>query len=339
MEHLSKKMVSRIVWPVVVLAAAAYGQGRPPQSVDPALTVSGSPNTAASPTLDPSSGTNPVLSVSPAPAAAPSAIKPGEALLDTPEITLASPGPLPDLPAVSSHNKVSLIGGTVQKLDRVKDEFTVDVFGGGKINVYFDPRTHIYNNGKESTLSDLRPGDRVSIDTMLDGGNIFARTIRLKGPSNGGESQGVVMSYVASSGQLILRDRLSPQPLKLRITTQTRLMKAGHQTSIGELSPGTLVSVKFDPQQNGRDIAREVSVLATPGTNFTFVGDVTALDLSRGLLVLTSANDGKSYEIYLDPSAAGARNKLRQAVNVTVLTRFDGNRYVAQNVTVNDNSR
>lgn len=346
MQRFSMKM-GWVVWPVAVFAVASaslgYGQGRTPESVDPTLTVSGAPNTSASPTLDPSSGTTsvsaPAPASPPASSAAPSGIKPGDALADSPEITLASPGPLPDLPPISSHNKISLIGGTVEKLDRVRDEFTVQVFGGGKINVYFDPRSHVYNNGNEASISDLHVGDRVSIDTMLDGGNIFARTIRLKGASNGGESQGVVVDYVASSGQLILRDRLSPQSLRLRVTPQTRVMQSGHAVSVSELVSGTLVAVKFDPQNKGRDVATEISVLATPGTAFTFAGEVTGLDLSTGLLVLTSATDGKSYEIYLSPSAVVARDKLRQSANVTVLTRFDGNRYVAQSITVNENAR
>ena len=341
------KMVSSVLWLVVgitsLLASLAYGQGRPPESVDPTLNVSGAPNTAASPVLDPSSGTTSTSAPRSTPpsssATTATPIKPGDALVDTPEITLASPGPLPELPPASSRNKVSLIGGTVQKLDLVKDEFTVQVFGGGKLNIYFDPRSHIYNNGNEASISSLRVGDRVSIDTMLDGGNIFARTIRLKGPTNGGESQGVVVSYAASSGQLILRDRISPQPLRLRITSQTRIMEAGHSVSVSQLVNGTLVAVKFDPQNNGRDVAKEISILAIPGTTFTFVGEVTGLDLSTGLLVMTSATDGKSYEIYLGPSAVTARDKLRQAANVTVLTRFDGTRYVAQNVTVNENAR
>jgi Domain of unknown function (DUF5666) len=341
------KMVSSVLWLVVgitsLLDSLAYGQGRPPESVDPTLNVSGAPNTAASPVLDPSSGTTSTSAPRSTPpsssATTATPIKPGDALVDTPEITLASPGPLPELPPASSRNKVSLIGGTVQKLDLVKDEFTVQVFGGGKLNIYFDPRSHIYNNGSEASISSLRVGDRVSIDTMLDGGNIFARTIRLKGPTNGGESQGVVVSYAASSGQLILRDRISPQPLRLRITSQTRVMEAGRSVSLSQLVNGTLVAVKFDPQNSGRDVAKEISILAVPGTTFTFVGEVTGLDLSTGLLVMTSATDGKSYEIYLGPSAVTARDKLRQAANVTVLTRFDGNRYVAQNVTVNENTR
>jgi hypothetical protein len=105
-----------------------------------------------------------------------------------------------------------------------------------------------------------------------------------------------------------------------------------------QLVPGTLVGVKFDPQKDGRDVAKEVSVLAIPGTKFTFVGEVTGLDLSNGLLMLTSANDGKTYEIYLGSSATAVKDKLRQSANVTVITHFDGDRYVAQNVTVNENS-
>jgi hypothetical protein len=53
---------------------------------------------------------------------------------------------------------------------------------------------------------------------------------------------------------------------------------------------------------------------------------------------LTSANDGKTYEISLGSSTDSVKDKLRQAANVTVITRFDGDRYVAQNVTVNQNS-
>ena len=254
------KTVSRVIWQVVgitsLLASLAFGQERPSKSVDPTLNVSGASNTAASPARDRSSGTTSMSAPRSTPPSS-ATIKPGDALADTPEITLASPGPLPELPPASSHNKVSLIGGTVEKLDLVKDEFTVQVFGGGKLNIYFDPRSHIYSNGSEASISSLRVGDRVSIDTMLDGGNIFARTIRLKGPTNGGESQGVVVSYAASSGQLILRDRISPQPLRLRITSQTRVMEAGRSVSLSQLVNGTLVAVKFDPQNSGRDVMRK----------------------------------------------------------------------------------
>jgi hypothetical protein len=100
-----------------------------------------------------------------------------------------------------------------------------------------------------------------------------------------------------------------------------------------------LVEVKFGSQKDGHNTANEIAILATPGASFTFAGHVTALDLSAGLMVLTSATDGKTYEIYLDhsgdQSAAPLSDNLRQATDVTVLTRFDGKRYVAENITVN----
>jgi hypothetical protein len=76
-------------------------------------------------------------------------------------------------------------------------------------------------------------------------------------------------------------------------------------------------------------------VLAVPGRSFTFVGHVTNLDLRAGLLVLTSATDGKSYEIHFDPSVMQMDDSLAQASDVTVVTRFDGTHYVARSVKVN----
>jgi hypothetical protein len=95
------------------------------------------------------------------------------------------------------------------------------------------------------------------------------------------------------------------------------------------------VAIKFGPRQDGGEVAREVSVLATPGASFIFAGQVTAIDLRLGLLVLTSSTDHKTYEIYLDPSVVGIDDNLRPAADVTVLTRFQENRYVARSVTVN----
>jgi hypothetical protein len=242
---------------------------------------------------------------------------------------------LPDLPTLPSA-KASLIGGAVERLDRVRDQLTVQVFGGGKMKISFDPRTHVYNNVSEASLSDLHRGDRIYIDTILDGSTVFARNIRLKTISLPGESQGIVMSYHMDKGELTLRDALSPQPLKIRLTSQTQLKQGDHAVSAGELTPGTLIAVKFGAPDGGRsDIASEVEVLAVPGASFTFAGRVTAVDLRLGILVLDSSTDHKTYEISFDPSVVTEADSLRPDADVTVLTRFDGNRYVARSLTVN----
>jgi hypothetical protein len=219
-------------------------------------------------------------------------------------------------------------------MDRVRDELTIRVFGGGKMKIAFDPRTKILRNGDPALPSDLRRGDHVSIDTILNNGIVFARNIRLT-TSIPGESQGTVVGYHDGSRELDVRDRLSPRVIKLRLSAQTRVIDQGKTASASDLIRGTLVSIKFGPQREGHNTVQEITVLAVPGRNFTFVGHVTNLDLHAGLIVLTSSTDGKTYEIYFDPSEVKLEDTVAQSADITVVTRFDGNRYVAHSVKVN----
>jgi len=259
-------------------------------------------------------------------------------LEETSDAALDPASLLPDLPALRPA-KASLIGGTIDKLDRVRDQVTVQIFGGGKMKIAFDTRTHIYNNGAPASASDLRRGDRIYVDTILDGSTVFAKNIRLKTATSAGESQGVIISYHADGGEMVVRDMLAPRPLKIRLTPQTRLIHGDHSAPASELAPGTLVAVKFGAQQDGSDVAREVSVLAVRGASFTFAGTVTAIDLRLGLLVLTSSIDHKTYEISIDPSVVPVDDSMRPGSDVTVLSRFDGSRYVARTVTVNSQNQ
>jgi hypothetical protein len=135
-------------------------------------------------------------------------------------------------------------------------------------------------------------------------------------------------------GELTMRDQLSPNALKVRLSPSTRIIKGDKTGSASELVTGTLIAVKFGTQQDGRDLAQEVSVLAVPGSSFTFAGEVINLDLRTGLLVLTSSTDRKTYEIYLEQAAGTVDDNLRQGAQVSVVARFDGDRYVARSVTV-----
>lgn len=245
---------------------------------------------------------------------------------------------LPDLPSLPPE-KASLIGGTIQKLDRIRDEITVQVFGGGKIRIFFDPRTHIYLGTEQGSTADLHKGDRVYVDTILDGSLVFAKNIRLKNTISAGQSQGVVTSYRSDKGELVLRDVLSPRPLKVRLTPQTKIVHGDRTAGPSELITGTLVSVKFGPEEDGRAVAREISVLAVPGSSFTFAGRVTSLNLRLGLIVLTSSTDHKIYEIHFDPALISVDDNLRPDANVTVQTRFDGNQYLARSITVNSSGQ
>jgi hypothetical protein len=284
-----------------------------------------SKSVVSSPTMGPSSSSAPPASVTPTGLAAVTA--------DDAELAMDPASLLPDLPDLP-HTKASLIGGTIQKVDRIRDQVTVQIFGGGKMKVFFDPRTQLLAGNTQGSALDLRPGDHVYIDTILDGSNIFARDIRLASHVTGGTSQGVVISYRAGDSELVLRDRLSPEPVKLRFTPRTQIVQDGHAAFASQLVPGTLVDVNFVAQKNNREV-QQVSILAVPGTDFTFAGQVASLDLHVGLLVLVSSNDHKTYEIYLDPSVVPVDDRLHIGADVSTVANFNGTRYVARSLTVN----
>ena len=278
----------------------------------------------------------PVSSLRPAsPAGNDDRVQPAQPAENTPDITLDPAMLLPELPPLPAA-KATVVGGVIAKLDRVQDQLTIQVFGGSSLNTLFDPRTRIYRNGKPASLADLKRGERIYADTILVGGRVFARNIRLSGAGSEGHIQGVVISYRGDTGVLILRDALSPDPLQLRLTSSTGITHGDQPASIRDLVTGTLVAVQFQ-NDSGRTTARQVSVLIAPGTEFTFTGRVTSLDLHKGLLVVTSSIDHKTYEIDFDPSAPPTSD-LREGADVTVLARYGDNRYIARGVTVNSMS-
>lgn len=329
MHRFVSSIVPRISLTTMLCAVFCYaviGQTIPPQNAP--LTP------AAAPKQDPAvpAPTNSAFTPQPSNSAALTANVPDATTDNTPDTSIDPASLLPD-PTPLPRANASLIGGSIEKLDRVRDRLTLRVFGGGKMTFAFDPRTHIYLGGATASASDLHQGDRVSVDTQLDGSVVFAKTIRIHSATPAGESQGAVVSY--RGDELVLRDLLSPRPLKIRLTSQTRLVKGDHAASPADIVPGTLVAVKFGPQRNGSDTASEVSVLAVPGASFAFSGRITALDLRLGLLILNSSTDRKTYEVYFDPSVSGIDGNLREGDDVMVMTRFEGNRYVARSVTVN----
>lgn len=252
-----------------------------------------------------------------------------------PAITLDPASLLPDLPPLPPA-KATLIGGTVERLDRVQDQLTLRVFGGGKMSVLFDTRTHIMRDGNPGSLADLKPGEALYVDTMLDNGKVFARNIRLRTSAAQGETQGVLISYRPDKSELVMQDPLSPEPLKLRMTPDTQVLRDNRPTSASNLLEGSLIAVTFGTLSNGhdRDTVRQVSILASQGQTFTFVGRVITLDLRSNLLVITSSINHKTYEIVLNPAMISIADNLREGASITVTTQFQGNRYIARNLTV-----
>lgn len=244
---------------------------------------------------------------------------------------------LPDLPPVPRSN-ATLIGGTIGRLDRVRDQVTVNIFGGGRTTVLFDPRTKVYRGPQEVSIADLREGERAYLDTILDGSTVFARAIRLSSRQAVGESQGVVVKYREDRGELTIRDGISPNPVRIRVNGTTKFTQDAHTVPASTLTEGSLISVAFSSEGNGRDTAREISILALPGARFTFSGQVLHIDLRSGLLVIKSSTDQKTYEIYLDP-ATPPNDGLHTGVDVTVVANFQDSRYVARNIALNPEAK
>jgi hypothetical protein len=241
--------------------------------------------------------------------------------------------PLLDLPPLPN-NPATLVGGTVAKLDRIRDRFVLRPFGGGDMNIAFDMRTKIYRNGGPGTVHDLKPGSRVYVDTMLNGDQVFARSIRVQTGAGHGEARGQVLAYDRKHNVLTLREQVSPQPIKLRISPQTAVQVNGKPASIAELQPGSLVVIQFESGNDKRDIAREIRVLASPGASFTFAGTVTFLDLRARRMAMDNRTDGENYEILLGSIPASMMRNLRVGSDATVTAVFDGQNYQAHEIEV-----
>jgi hypothetical protein len=245
---------------------------------------------------------------------------------------------LPDLPAMP-RGKSTVIGGSIRNVDGVRDQLTLNIFGGRSMKVLYDARTQFYRDGQKAALRDLRTGEHVSVETMLDGTTVFARSIHMLSKMPEGESQGQVVSYDRTTGELEVRDSLSPEPIKLHISPSTQIVRQGQESSSGDLVAGTLISIQFQADNSGTNVASKISVLATPGSAFVFTGRVVFLDLHTGVLALVDPRDDKRYEVSFDPGHFPINRDVHEGSTVTVTASFDGVRYAASALTVNQTNK
>ncbi|HTC92310.1 MAG TPA: DUF5666 domain-containing protein [Terriglobales bacterium] len=245
----------------------------------------------------------------------------------------SNPGdPLLDVPPLPK-GKVTLVGGRVGKIDSIGDRIVVEPFGGGKIKVFFDERTHIYRDETETTQANIHKGDRVYVDTMLDGPRVFARNIRVVTRLLPTDASGQVLSYDRRSGVIVVNDLVSAQPVSFSVGPQTVVRKQDNAAgSADDLREGSLVAVRFSPGTGHRGAAQQVSILAVPGTTFTFAGKVTHLDMRTGLIAVDNQSDHKTYDIAFDP----AKNKLNDDITVgsqvQIVATFTGKGYQVENI-------
>jgi hypothetical protein len=238
---------------------------------------------------------------------------------------------MPPLPA----GKATLLGGTISAMDHLRDRMILQVFGGGHFVVTFDERTRVYRDGKAATVDDLKNGERVYADTVLNGSQVFARSLRVGPYSAVGQSHGQIVDFQPAKGELTLREMISAIPFRMRLAPDTVILRGDRPALPAELRPGTLVTVAFAPGAGGRAVARQISIVASPGTAFVFSGRVEYVDLNRGLLVLVDPRDNKTYDVYVDSAVGRLVRNLPVGADVTVKATFDGSRYAAQSITRN----
>ena len=246
-------------------------------------------------------------------------------------------GSLPDL-LPKPAGKTTLIGGTVAKMDRIRDEITIKVFGGGTARVLFDSRTQMNRDDAAASLNGIQNGDRIYVDTRMAGKDIFAQNIRVVTQAAIGHSTGQVVSYDARTGDLTVSDAIFPRKIALRVQPDTQISRDGVTISASELLPGSLVSLGFQ-SSGGRPLVSQITVLAAPGNAFVFVGRVAHLDLHTGSLVVVDPRDEKSYDVSFDANAMSISDDLREGATVEVTTTFNGRRYMASAIKVDSTSK
>ncbi len=269
--------------------------------------------------------------VSPPAAGNPMATAPGAhpdgSAADGPD-PLLDPPPLPKTP-------ITLVGGLVRQLDHIRNRLVVQPFGAGSsMKMFFDERSHFFRDGRETTQLAVNKGDRVYVDTQLEEGRIFARNIRVESNALRADASGQVLSYDSTRALLTIQDQLAAQPISFHLDEHTVVKGPGGAASARDLAPGSLLSVRFAPGRD-RGVAQEIFIVAVPGSVFAFAGTVTHLDMSIGLLSLVNATDGKRYDIYLLPRTPGVTRALTEGSDVTVEAVFDGSRYTARSLTLN----
>jgi hypothetical protein len=238
------------------------------------------------------------------------------------------------------NGKSTVLGGEIRKVDPVRDELILGVFGQRPVKILFDARTQFYLDGKEIPLGKLRPTHHASVQTVLNGTDIYALSIHTLSQLPEGEYQGQVISYNSVTRELIVSAALSRPPFTLLVAPDTRIAREGPGllsfalTGASDLVKGTLISIEFTSDRKGRGVASQIAILATPGSEFAFSGSLSALDLHSGLMVLVDPRDNKSYQIYFDSTQLPASQNLHEGDNVSVTAKYDGTRYVASALTV-----
>ena len=237
--------------------------------------------------------------------------------------------------------KSTVFGGEIRELDPVRDQLTLKAFGAHPMKILFDERTQVYRDGQKVSLRELKPEEHASVQTTLDGSKLFALSIHMLSNPNQGEYEGRVLSFNAATGELSIASGRSRESIKVLVQGNASLVRMGQAASVAEranssdLTVGTLVAVKFSSTGKDIPVANHVAILAVPGSQFVFSGNLTSLDVHTGMLVVVDPRDEKSYQVSFNAASFPAAQNLHLGDNVRVVTQYNGLQYVATELTKN----
>lgn len=245
-------------------------------------------------------------------------------------------GRLVDIPPLPG-GKSTILGGAIRTIDPVKDQFVLHVVGQKPLKILFDERTQVYRDGVRIPLHDLKPAEHASVQTTLDGAQVFAISIHILSKAAEGQYQGRIEDFDPGSGRLMLSEGGTGSNLHVFVTKDTSVVRQGQSAFTSEnrgqsdLVRGALVSLEFQPDNKGQGIASKITILATPGAAFVFSGSVTALNVAQGYVVVLDPRDQQSYQIHFDPQNRAVQN-LHAGDNVRISAEYDGTRYIAKEI-------
>jgi hypothetical protein len=249
-------------------------------------------------------------------------------------------GYLPTLPAAPK-GRSTILGGQIRDVDPVRDQFSLHIYGQRPMKILYDERTQVYRDGVKIPLHDLGTENRASVETVLDGDKVFALTIHILSQAAEGECEGRVLGFNPSTGVLTISSDISPQPVRLLVPASASIARVGEpdftatRSGVSDFAPGTLVRATFASDASGHDAARQITVLAVPGAGFVFSGNISFLDVHNGFFIVVDPRDQRSYQIHFDSARLPQTASLRTGTNVTVNAVYDGSRYQASTISIN----
>src|SRR3569833_1237718 len=253
---------------------------------------------------------------------------------EIPTTHLKSVTTIPPLPKGTS----TILGGSIRDIDPVLDRFVLNIAGVKPMRILYDQRTQLFVDGKRISLNQLRPAEHASVQTTLDGTSVFAISVHILSQMQQGDFSGQVRSYDPTSGDLEIVGDRGGDPIRLRVSSSTTFERKG-QVSLsttpavtGDLQPGSLVSLQFNPDGKGRGSATRITVLATPGSTFVFTGNLVSLDTRSGMMTVLDPRDDQTYQIGFNPGSLSSIQNIHPGQHVRVSAAYDGTRYIAENI-------